>query len=1686
MAIVGKEYLQGTFFTQIPSLERTPADDVLFDQREKATDIMQYGIQSAMIGGVSTILESVGIAEEGEVDKIVKENALFPELGAYYTRNKEGAKFVGDIVASFVPITVGIKAVRATSALGDYAAEKLNMPWAKNVLHSGKTINERVDPVLEKAMLLAKKRTKNFYDDSIANKDEIQTAIAKAKWGAAKDTMVESIAADAALYMTMNESEVFFPDTMSTTEYLAMFGIVNTAFSGMSMAITNRMIKHGLATGVAKEAAKAENLSADIIFREGNRGAGVGMHFAQRQEMDVVSASAPNDRTLQQNVSAEITTAESILSTQGVAMFSDAPLPFITTSVTMSKGSPEMKTFMAAGRKDPALFLDMIAFQPLGADAYKKYSTQLSKAVKQQEQTVKKARKMLKTKGANKAKAYEAINDAANTQAALNRTAPFVIEVDGSLVGLAFRKSIYQDTAPRKFNFDKDKSVILTPRTDKRVDSVLRVKEDLTFSIAPKLRVVEKDITTGATSTYFADLSLYEKTAMMAAAQKQLGKLTEESFGQLSITPDAHWLTKEAYAIAGNKFGIPTADTLQLDILSSKFDDYRSISNKQNMTNGGVDIIGEEVKLPFEDLARSINIPPYVDGVPNPLLELFADLSFSLRPEGKLKDVYKELKNLHTDIPKYVKDSDSIENVEDVIAYKGIMLEYPEGRKPFVAMYQHATSNMPSGTVVDIESRLYQQRTTVLEGLKNANRAGATLMGAISESVFRVPEALKATKDAVKLLREGTQVNKDRIFTAQFANRANQGIQDAHLMQDVIGKATLQWMKQAMEPFENISKEILRPRNVGELNSLMFGINARRKGWELESKPIFDDLEGKWFLKLKPQSTTNIKLWDEMGLGVMPKNARMPTGIGATPEMPAAFTDLAMRGFRAFNDLSKKVLANINHERALRGLAPIKGKEWHVLSKDMTAPESLYIVDDAGNFVQMVSGVSKREVTESANKVVAASDKNLMVVTREEVAKYADIEGKAFSAIRDFRSPGAQDGKGTGKSVGKIADIGQEAYLEMLQGYQYQFQSIGRRTTSLLFEPELLFAAQQKASARLDSATLKKQNSIWDQYEQALLGKGSLNKGTTIGAFHLGAESVYDTQLQKAWDKLVGLEVKTPFGEAMQSKEFIATAKAMGRFSPLKTLNEYAASTEQLTVPPSMRKHFAALNSVTAALSLRILDAGMAILNITSLAATTPAVIKMMQRQGGESVEDWGKRISAYGVKVTDDIATLDPTRTAITGTHFFWSKEGREVIKRAKERGYIKQEVAERMDIFQAPARGYAENLGKKAVDAMSLLTDKSEEFTRAYSFGVGYKMARNGLKLNDEAAMLFAHNFANKNIGDYRASIRPQLFQGAAGMPLGLFTTWIQNYLQRLYNTAENRQWGAVVNQMGLQAGLFGATSVPGFNQFATVMQSNYDGSENMVDRLYANYNDNIVDAVLYGSLSSIPKWVGAEDGIDLSSRAQIGFPGIYNAGLEIGAGPGAVVATAFNDLPVVNMLSSFKNITKEAVNSFKETGAVDASQMAEVTAQWATHKFTRAGIEVAQGYATDRRGDLLNADTQAGLSIAARALGLKPLREMQKQQALYRGRQIDIYQRELRGRLGKAVRQTFRDMDDEGAMEAFNDHLGNYIKSGGDMKNLKPWLAEQLIRASEPKADRELIKAMKQSDDDGDMMRLLRLAQ
>ena len=351
----------------------------------------------------------------------------------------------------------------------------------------------------------------------------------------------------------------------------------------------------------------------------------------------------------------------------------------------------------------------------------------------------------------------------------------------------------------------------------------------------------------------------------------------------------------------------------------------------------------------------------------------------------------------------------------------------------------------------------------------------------------------------------------------------------------------------------------------------------------------------------------------------------------------------------------------------------------------------------------------------------------------------------------------------------------------------------------------------------------------------------------------------------------------------------------------------------------------------------------------------------------------------------------------------------------------------------------------------------------SRDISFRMVYNVGRKPFGLQQEEAMLFAHVHANKIIGDFRPNNRPQMFQGAAGMPIGLFTTWAINWLQRVFGDLEAGRLGAVGWQAVVQQFMFGAESLPGVSTFIEKFTTSYDGKRNVTDSMDEMYGRDFTDWFLHGSLASMT-------GVAVQSRADVSLPAIMT---------GESLGTA---VPSVSVMRTLYQGLADSFKSIRENGGFNAREMSEIISVYGVNGAARNMAQMLQGQAVDRRGATINSNVRDFESSIARAFELKSMRETRKAEEIYRDRMQQITERGHIERLSKRLRAASRGGDIK--PELLNDALMAYVEAGGSPDYLSRYLKEQIMVAQFDSATRMLLKALRQNDEQGKAMRLMNI--
>lgn len=1196
----------------------------------------------------------------------------------------------------------------------------------------------------------------------------------------------------------------------------------------------------------------------------------------------------------------------------------------------------------------------------------------------------------------------------------------------------------------------------------------------------------------------FEALTLEQRTATFAGLQKAI-EAYKPGVTKINISSDDHFTRLDAIIELHRKFGNRIFDDINLpqgmnsieDLmfasLSRKYEDFVRMQKVTEASNDKVLKLSDEQRLTHIDMVKMLNLPGTNNGDLPALFKVFLELHVT-QGENNLKQAIGNLDNLKRAVQE-------VETIPEIMPFKrdgaslmGNQLHFPEDSLPLlvtkrsVSDEQYGRDNLVNAVTVE--------RARVFGLLANASEKGGDLVQGIIENIVARPDLFRIAK-GVHTLTEGQQRGTQAAAQFSFAIGENAALNGQHAVRLNTSKAHRIATEAIFAEFIPVFNKLKvpNPESRAALASTNLYIHARRQGWDITEST--EELgQGLFGFKLENTERNQARFLKMFGRKIR-ENEFMPSpGTNISGKFltyqPLALPPLALEAAFAFNTLSSKILANKNVLRNAMGRGEMRRRPMHVPPVNFGSGEVVFIMSDAGEMISTVSGRNLAEARTKARTEISEIGGGAHIKDAEDVERYFDIRDKAFVDMMDFTDPLLQTGPITGKQVGRIIDTGQNSLNDVIRAYERQFESILRQTRAVVFEPEVAFA--RKRFAAVNPVKGEAGLSIWQQYISAIFDNPTLNPNQLIGMSNLTVEKYYDTLLSTLSDRYAQVfnppGLKKAKADKNQDQIFRGLEKSLGEFNPFQSGVDFANKTFDVAPPLSMKRQMSKLTSFTSFMTLRMFEVGHFVLTMTSLAATMPGVISFMKMTDLEKTRgtigqaEFSARIGAFGIPVDKNTAMFSPVRAMTTATHEWFNDPAfRAAMGRAGDQGYFDQAVSEAFKSLTAPAEGYREGILRRAGDIVSILSDKGERWARAWSFAVGYSIAkRSGLE-GDAVRFTMANDFANKVIGDFSPTNRPRIFQGATGMPLGLFMTFMWNYHQRLFSYIENGANRALATQVATQAAVFGGQTIPGFQQFSQFFLSNYDGTANPIDGMTNRFGHEATEMIMSGTVSNLPKLFGFEDGLSFSTRGDVNprnFPTLLTLG----------------DTPVFQMFQDFFNIIRETTGMLRTRGGVDDDQMAEIIQSYSTNRFMRSMATMYTGFVTDRRGqviagspsfkDVFRGDIQNEIALIARMTGVRTLNEQARIDAHSRNRVTDISRRYRLGELRDVIRSDFRSGKD--SIESIEKSFEQYIRFGGSVDHFPRFMMEQFMRARVDKTSLEIMKTFNNPQKIDNLLRLM----
>ena len=909
----------------------------------------------------------------------------------------------------------------------------------------------------------------------------------------------------------------------------------------------------------------------------------------------------------------------------------------------------------------------------------------------------------------------------------------------------------------------------------------------------------------------------------------------------------------------------------------------------------------------------------------------------------------------------------------------------------------------------------------------------------------------------------------------------------------------------------DVLDRLVGPRNGSSLMMAQTFASARRGGWEL--KTTLDRASGRRIPVTKPTtladgrkvkqyvldetSLTNQQQFQKVYGRPLAKDQVMLTGRGA----PVVLDDLGEEFFTRFQAMAAQDLLKENNTfLKAAGLGDIAESPMFVPPPSTKGKYVAYTLDSNNKPVRYGTIIADTPQDFAKQKAILESDPDSPLLqpghqlfTEDDVRNFLDITDQAQMNWIQPGTIAAMPGK---KSTGVLTNLDTNLDIigEMVDWARDRYLDLGRQTVKTIYKDAEMAVRQRAAIAR--ESKLGKggrqeaaQQSIYDIWLGTLNGTKTIDQsGSIVGSvarpiveamdpFVKGASAKTHQVTRAALDYIKRFDFRKNSSQT-SIQQFNKLRDELGPYMPFKSAAQFAEKQFGTPLPADMARLANLSSQFESAMRLRLLESMHAVMNMAGVVAAMPAVIRFAQKLPGELDADWAARTGhftqQFALKNGEQVGVFDMAKLMQQTLKSAWNIKSHPEWDYMMSRGFVTQEVAElqkQMGVLDTRGglkkffsgdntitnpKNKAEWLKQKgAVGFLSVLSDKSEDLSRAWSHMSGLKLADVQGIVGQEARHSFAHDFANKVIANYDPANRPAIFQGALGVPLGLFQSFQWAYYQRMFRYLETGSHRALATQYATQSALFGITGVPGFQQINELFFANSDGENSPYDAIAKRFGPSAGDALMAGTLSNLPRLAnllpGVEgvDGINLYSRGDVSarLPGIP----LIGQAP-----------PIVDTIKRVVSAFSDGVSAFSLSSGIKGQRLAEITSNMLTNRPMAGFIEsfMAGGYDTDRYGQVV-AESKGFMENAARVIGVRGLQDSKDITAFYATKAANEIQAANMASLNKRARSAIRAGDAESLPGFFEE----YVAKGGDPARFNSWMKRNMQTALKTRSERML---------------------
>lgn len=1660
---------------------------VAMQSQLSAEAVLGLGIVGLGLGAVDTMGQSLHILGENDMENAL--NAVGPGgLGDMYGQNKEMLRIGGEILTLPIPGALGLKALRTVQWAKN--AGKLGMylknSTAMNVVFGSAERLADTEKGLAAASTLTKEISGTFAGRTFNNP---AIAAAKKSFMAARvaNTAREAVGFELAYRALYNKSELMTPSDYSASDELTWAGIsigvgaglgfVQARYAARALIKAAPELSPTAAASLKELKTFADKDIGNVVSLPEHRGPLVTF-FARTKELTNAAITDAASPALKTNLATDLQSFDKIIKGGLTDMAKDTH-PFLNS---FNLSDEQAALGVSALDKNPLLFL----FSPkIGEidkssaefykeitdelDRLKKYGVRLESRIAKnstpsrfQRTADKKAlvRAAATAKSAENKEQFDALNKFASQQ-------HFVIESWGDITPYRLRADNYLDNHDFKSiartRFREVEADISVPGKTTPVDH-----SRLQIGTA---KLDDRFILEGAEYNNLSPTGWSEVQAMGSKMIAEWKKVPNQVF---ALKPEMPRFQIEAIMTLGRqhqeagqliKLGgeFKSLKDVDFHIVNAKYQEWlKALPTTERKTKGARDLMARTVTSP-EELIDSLNLPRSNGLQPTPLTEIF--MQAKAQGAKSLDEIFKKQNSLTGDHPldllqAQMREVAGVTDQAVQFPIQGNMLVQKNVR-PLLVVSDHVpqmgvADALIHGRVLEIQKlaldRLGQIKTPIVAGV---------LSHVASASAIQQAKDVSSLHDAVASGR-GIIVPQDRI------NEQYEAVKAVSLLAQDSDNFVLSSVRKVFDQkLSGLYAEIRHKKNYTHLVDASRVEHSYRHGWEIEAVEKAADGKSAQFV-LKADSEQNQKLMQrhfKQDIVKGQKNYMPDMSVSARKAgaVPLRVTSLAADFMDEVSRLSIGAGVEDNALRQARGRGAIQLRAWHLPAPELSMQDAWFVRNEVGDVVDIY-----HKGTEAQNKAraLAAAEKfgsghiaNSYESTRL-LHQWSDDPLHFVDYSQQWLKTGAAiEG---GSAVAEI-DRTSNTIDKMVNTLAQQYVNVGTRARAAIFEPQIRFAREASQYVGKPAGLAVGENNIFDRYLAQLYSRTTQSGSGFVSRGYKLFENAYDASLTylygvKSELTASGLEsVSASRGLKRLVQENVSDAeyrqyKKMESWSPFDSTQEWLESTHREVDTSFARRHGVALSKASATMSLRFLDIGTPILNYAGLMTNVYPIIRAMRPQAGQKFEEWISQNAAWGSKLSSkDIMTFSPMRAMVSSISNMWNGKHLKALEQHAAEGMFDPEwLRLEQALVVAPKKGDKGGF-ERFVDAASTLADRSEISSRRIAWGIGYDLGKDLFKLDDDRnAAIFATHFMNNMIGNYNPRNKPGMYQGALGLPLGAFMTYMFNYYRRMYGYVEQGKVGALAAQYATQSSIFGAQSVPGWNLFNQYLFSDYDGSDNLATRLDRKLSPGVSELLLHGSLTGIPKIFGVD------------APALYPRGSVDMTQLPATPADWQRAPPVAFMKSIWDGMSATLGNVL---GGANLQQQEEILANYSTNRAIKQVMEFAAGAKVDRAGQMVDASTRDFASIAAALVGTVPASARRIQDAYNAQQLVEVNQANARSQLNDNFRAVMRSGHFDTA--DIQRYIHGYLQSGGNPAYFGTWMRNNMEAAFFPKGERKLLE-------------------